>query len=255
MPHLARKKSASGYYHVVPKGQSDQIIFESDADRRYYIHLLDKAKEEMHIHIYAYCLMSNHVHLIFEDPEDKMAKALKYVHERYGHYFAEKTGRIGGVFSTPFWSEPIETEEYLLCAVRYVHANPAVAGICPASIYEWSSARDYLGKRKGIADTEKVLNLMGGLDWFIQFSKPQNWTLLPFKDSRLRRHLTDDEALQIAKNIVGSKLTCLKQCSVRDRIGAIQKLSAAGFSAVLIKRLTGLGRREIESTIACATKG
>ena len=246
MPHLARQKSESGYYHVIPKGLGDQIIFEDDADRHFYIQLLGEAKVETKIKIHAYCLMSNHVHLVLEDANDKMAHALKYVHERYGVYFANKTGRRGGIFGKHNWSEPIETDNYLLCAVRYVHANPAAAGICAASVYEWSSALDYLGKRaNGITDTDMVLGMCGGVNGFVQFSKPRNWTLLPFEGSRLKYHLSDDEALCIAKGIAGETVVSLKACEIEERHKAVKALFTQGFSKDRIARITGLGRKEI----------
>ena len=246
MPHLARRKSESGYYHVVPKGLGDQIIFEDDADRQKYVDLLGEAKEETGIRIHAYCLMSNHVHLVLEDTDDKMAEMLKYVHERYAVYFSNRTGRKGGVFRKPYWSEPIEKDAYLLCAVRYVHANPAAAGICAASAYRWSSARDYLGRREyGITDTDMILGMCNGVEEFIRFSQSRNWTLYPFEGSRLKYHLSDDEAVRIAKGIVGERVVSLKTCEATERRKAVMALSAQGFSIDRITRLTGLGRREI----------
>lgn len=250
MPHLARQRSASGYYHVVAKGLGDQIIFKDDADRRLYISLLGEAKAETGIRIHAYCLMSNHVHLILEDTDNKMAAALKYVHERYATYFAEKTGRKGGIFRKPYWSEPIETDAYLLCAVRYVHANPAAAGICAASTYEWSSVRDYLGKRvSGITDTDMVLAMCNGVRGFIQFSQAENSTLLPCEGSRLSHHLSSDEMFRIAENIVGDNLTTLKACDAVTRKEAVKKLVSREFSLRAISRMTGLGRNELADMI------
>ena len=155
MPKAARVKSASGYYHVVPKGIADQLIFENDLDRNMYLELLRKAKVETGVKLHAYCLMSNHVHLVVEDEHDKLSEFMKYVTERYAMYYAQQIGRTGGIFRKPFWSEPIESDEYLLCAVRYVHANPAAAGICPASQYEWSSAKDYLGMETEIRSSRQ----------------------------------------------------------------------------------------------------
>ena len=138
MPHTARRKSESGYYHVVSKAIADQIIFESDVDRRYYLKLLEEARADVACEVLAYCLMSNHVHLVVKDTFGSLSAMMKHVDERYGTYVADKTFRSGGIFKKPFWSEPINTDEHLLCAVRYVHANPAAAGICAASAYEWS---------------------------------------------------------------------------------------------------------------------
>ena len=246
MPHTARKKSASGFYHVVPKGQGDQIIFDCDSDRQKYIRLLKEAKTETDVRIHAYCLMNNHIHLILEDENNSMSEALKYVHERYGAYFADKTGRKGGIIHNPFWSEPIEADSYLLCAIRYVHANPVAAGICPASAYRWSSVRDYLDRNKnGITDTERVLDLLGGVEGFIQFSQSQNLTLLPFAGSKLKRHITDDEAKRVARLVVGENVGHLKTCDASIRTEAVRTLGERGFSVQQIARISGLGRREI----------
>lgn len=245
MPHQARKKSGTGYYHVVPKGMHDQILFSSDADRQNYVDLLGKAKIENGILIHAYCLMDNHVHLVVEDTQDQLASFVKQVHEHYGMYFANKTGRQGGIFQRRYWSEPIDKESHLLSAVRYVHANPAVAGICPASIYEWSSAKDYLG-RDGISDARTVLDMCGGLDGFIDFSRSSNWTAVPFPGSRLKRHLTDSEAAAIARTVLGTDGLLLGSEDAASRKQKLMTLYAQGFTISQLVRLTGLGRKEIE---------
>lgn len=244
MPHGARRRSESGYYHVVSKGINGQDIFECDADRQLYVRLLAKAKDKTGILIHAYCLMSNHVHLVLEDRTQRLADFVKYVHERYGAIFSQQYGRIGGVFSKLYWSEPIETDEYLLCAVRYVHANPANAGICRAAAYEWSSAKDYLG-RKGIVHTAMVLDMCGGVEGFIRFSQPQNTTLLPFPGSGLKRHVTDDEARIVAEKILGYSPGKLATKDKAERNQGIALLKQRGFWEQLIVRLTGISRYAI----------
>jgi REP element-mobilizing transposase RayT len=249
MPHRARTRSGSGFYHVVPKGIGDQIIFEDDDDRTLYVQLLAEAKRETGIKLHAYCLMSNHTHLVVQGPHDTMSAAMKYVHERYAKWYAEKIGRTGGILRKPFWSEPIEKDEYLLCAVRYVHANPANALICKAAAYEWSSAKDYLG-RVGIADTSMVLDMLGGRKGFIEFSQPKNSTLLPFPKSRLSNHESDDEMLQIARVVLGENphLLITHDKATRDR--GIALLASRGFARNQIMRLTGAGRRTVERCMA-----
>lgn len=241
MPKAARVKSASGYYHVVPKGIADQLIFENDLDRNMYLELLRKAKVETGVKLHAYCLMSNHVHLVVEDEHDKLSEFMKYVTERYAMYYAQQIGRTGGIFRKPFWSEPIESDEYLLCAVRYVHANPAAAGICPASQYEWSSAKDYLGRETEITDTGTVLDMLGGRDGFVEFSKASNATACPFPGSRLTNHLSDDEALAIAKAVLGDTSVNLAACDRGVQSAGIVELFQRGFSVPQITRITGVG--------------
>ena len=88
MPKAARKRSASGYYHVVPKGIAGQTVFGDDQDRHMYLKWLAETKDETGLVLHSYCLMGNHVHLAIEDPSDRLSEAMKYVHERYGMYYA-----------------------------------------------------------------------------------------------------------------------------------------------------------------------
>ena len=243
MPHEARKKSESGYYHVVPKGIADQILFLDDADRELYVRLLADASKAVDVLVHAYCLMSNHVHLVMEDPNDELSGFMKYVGERYAMHFAEKTGRRGGVFRKPFWSEPIKSNEHLLSAVRYVHANPAAAGICSAKDYSWSSMHDYLGKRNGLAHTATILDMCGGVEGFLQFSDASNDTAAPFPGSRLRAHLSDDEAAVIMRHILGDSLDLnLSRYSLEIRRQAVAKLLDRGFSTTRIARICGVSQ-------------
>ena len=247
MPHQARKISESGYYHVVPKALGGQIVFEDDADRTEYLELLRQTKDETGLRLHAYCLMSNHVHLIVEDPNaNGLGCAMKYLHERYGMYFAERSGRTGGVFLKKLWSEPIERDEYLLHAVRYVHANPAVAGICPASAYRWSSVQDYLGRGEGLTDTQTVLEMLGGVKGFIAWSQMKNSTAFPFPGSHLRRHLNDEEALRLCKSILGGSIPALSEMSRDERNTILSLLHERGLGIAQLSRVTGLGRHAIE---------
>jgi len=239
---MARKKGESGFYHVVPKGISDMLLFENDGDRALYLKWLKEAKEKTGVLVHAYCLMSNHIHLVLEDPHDDMAEALKHVHERYGAYYAEKTGRRGGIFRRPFWSEPIENDSYFLCAIRYVHANPAAAGICSASAYAWSSVKDYLGRRGGLTDTGLALEMLGGREGFIEFSKASNMTAWAFPGSKLKAHLTDDEAVRIAKQILGEQVDSFASMPPSQKDGVVCNLRNRGFSSGQIARILGISK-------------
>lgn len=242
MPHGARAISASGYYHVVPKGIANQILFENDADRSTYLSLLFQAVTQYKLRLHAYCLMSNHVHLIIEDQVGALSEAMKYIDERYGAYYAHKIGRTGGVFRKPFWSEPINDDNRLLCAVRYTHNNPVAAGICRASDYAWSSVSKYLGKL-GACDevtyTGTVLSLLGGRKGFIEFSRADAATALPFEGSKLRFHLKDDEAIRLAVSIIGHDP---RTGTTTDDVRLLKK---RGFSQAQITRITGLGANQV----------
>ena len=249
MPRAPRKQSESGYYHVVPKGIAGQTIFGDDQDRRLYLKWLAEAKDETGFVLHSYCLMGNHVHLAIEDPSDRLSEAMKYVHERYGMYYAEKIGRYDGIFRKPFWSEPIEDDSRLLCTVRYIHANPAAAGICHASEWPWSSVGDYLGRDAsesggpafpGLAETSVALDLLGGRKGFVEWSLPAKSTALPFSDSTLKNHLTDDEAIRLAADILGHDPR--KGCTPEEA----KLLLARNFSVRQIERVAGVSRYRLQ---------
>lgn len=241
----ARKLSESGFYHVVSKGEADQALFYSDDDRRRYVLDLGGVCEEYGLLLRSYCLMSNHVHLLVEDVDTALSAAMKELNERYAMYFKRLTGRTGHVFKNRFWSEPVEDEAYLLCAMRYIHANPAVAGICKAAAYPWSSARDYLG-REGIANTELLLDMLGGRDGFIQFSRNEPLPAVAFEGSRLSAHLTDDELRRVAQEVVGD-CDSLQSLGRDEQITALKRLLKCGFSRMEVVRATDLTKHFVYS--------
>lgn len=254
MPHTARKKSESGFYHVVPKGIADQIIFEDDADRHLYLQLLSKAAGNSGILVHAYCLMSNHVHLIVEDRGDNLSDCMKYLHERYAMHFAKVMGRTGGVFRKPYWSEPIETDPYLLCAIRYVHANPAAAGICKASVYRWSSMGAYLEDGDGITTTGLILDMAGGKEGFLEFSDASNSTALPFPGSRLKGHLSDEEALRLAREVLEMDDVNLARLQPSVRREKLEKLRDHSFSVRQLSRICGISTATINKALSWGSR-
>lgn len=250
MPHGERKKSETGFYHVVVKGDGGQILFEGDGDRKRFLEELKRAKADHGIAVHAYCLMSNHVHLLVEDAgegRDGLGPFMKQLCERYAMHFRKRTGRVGHVFQGRYWSEPIGSDEYFLACLRYIHANPEPAGIGPASGYTWSSYSEYAGKPGfGVASTELALGLLGGPSGFESFQENGGAFARAFPKSSLVRHLSYDELLRIAKNVLGEETFArLKEMDPDERAENLRMLAAAGFTESQIARLTGIGRSSI----------
>ena len=88
----------------------------------------------------------------------------------YALYFNKRHGRDGHLFQGRYKSIPIESDEYYLTVLRYIHQNPEKARICQTSDYPWSSYRSYV-RGRGLAHTEFALSLLGGVDSFIEFHK------------------------------------------------------------------------------------
>lgn len=260
MPHARRKKGESGFYHVVTKGDGGQIIFESDADRARYLEVLVDALGENKVKLHAFCLMSNHTHMLVEDREDGLSAFMKLLNETYARYYSKKTGRVGHVFQARYWSEPVENEMHFLAVLRYIHANPEAAGMCRARDYPWSSYRAYVlsgekegrGEKRGAEDvasfveTELALSVLGGVEVFERFSASGACSARPFPSSKLSKHLTFDELFNVALRLLGRDvLNGLKAMDPPDRAPYFMQLLRAGFTVSEIARVTGIGRASI----------
>ena len=249
MPRSARVKSESGFYHVIAKGSGGQLLFEGPADYLAFLDLLRRACEKSGVSVLAYCLMSNHVHLLLEDPDDHLSSMMQSLMTGYAQRFNAVGGHIGHVFQQRFKSQPIEDDTYLLQAARYIHNNPAKAGICPGDEYRWSSYREYVGGMADVADTALLLDMCGGLEGFLAFSVADGEDRYGF-GQRLR--ISEAEARDIAARVLGEIAPAdLKTVERQRRNALLFDLRKAGLSVRQIERLTGIGR----GTVAKATKG
>lgn len=246
MPHSARKKSETGFYHVVVKGSGDQIIFENDADRIRFINEMAQSSKDHAVEIHVYCLMSNHAHFLVNDPARNISTFMKQINERYAMYYAYRTGRSGHVFQARYWSEPIACDAHFLSVLRYIHENPEAAGICRAKDYKWSSYQAYL-LGSPFVRTDLALDLLNGPEGFEAFHERRASCVRPFPNSTLINHLTYDELVRVAENVIGrDTLIGLKKLKLVARSEAIAKLLSAGFTESQIMRLSGVGRWAVQ---------
>ena len=170
MSRIARQIAESGFYHVIFRGNGKQLLFEDDVDRSCFLQLLRDKASENDVAIIAWCLMSNHAHLLLDDPSQKLSHSMHALATAYAKRYNEKTGHVGAVFQGRFASIPISNECQMLQAVRYIHENPAKAGISSVDAYPWSSYREYVGV-SCIADTRRVLDMVGGREGFKHFCR------------------------------------------------------------------------------------
>ena len=127
MPRIARVVALGYPHHITQRGNYRQKIFSTDADREKYIALLNEERKQYGLTILAYCLMSNHVHLIVvPEHDDTMGKVFKYVNMRYSQYYNKKIGAGGHLFQGRFFSSVMD-ERYLIACSRYIERNPVRA--------------------------------------------------------------------------------------------------------------------------------
>jgi len=146
MPRAARVVFEGVVHHITQRGNYRQNIFEDSADRKNYIEFVSEYSRKYQIKIYAYCLMTNHVHFLAAPlRRDSLAMTFKYANMRYSSYFNKKNRRSGHLWQGRFYSCPLH-HDHALEALRYVERNPVRAKMVRLPWeYEWSSAREHVG--------------------------------------------------------------------------------------------------------------
>lgn len=141
MPRQPRLVVAGYPHHLVLRGNNRSAIFYKDRDRHIFIDCLRQAKVKTKSKIYAYCLMTNHVHLLVEpSTEDGLGNMVQSLGRRYVQYINQTYKRTGTHWEGRFKSSLVSKDEYLLACSRYIELNPVRAKIVedPRN-YPWSS--------------------------------------------------------------------------------------------------------------------
>jgi len=129
--------------HIVQRGNNRATCFFAAEDFDRYLRFLLRAAGEEHCRVHAYCLMSNHVHLLVT-PGDHSACArfMKVVNQRYAQHLNRTHERSGTPWEGRYRSNVVHSMRYVLACYRYIELNPVRAGIArhPAD-YPWSSYR------------------------------------------------------------------------------------------------------------------
>lgn len=154
MPRISRPVAVGYPHHITQRGNYRQTVFESDDDYLQYLQWLQQYSRKYSLKIWAYCLMSNHVHFIAVPMENaSLAKTFHVLHMRYSQYINQNRGAVGHLWQGRFYSCALD-ETHLYAAARYVENNPVRARIVEKPHdYKWSSARSRICK-----ETDPVLS-------------------------------------------------------------------------------------------------
>lgn len=165
-----RERSESGFYHVFQRGVSLFDIFEDDEDREFYLNRLKRYAAEFDVDIHAWCLMSNHTHLLLKSDFDALSSMMRKLGACYARRFNFRHKRSGPLFEGRFGSKPINTDIQFLSVVRYIHRNPVFHEESAAlGDYPWSSYGEYVTAAPQICKLALALELTGSVEQFIRF--------------------------------------------------------------------------------------
>lgn len=254
MARQAREVSGTGIYHVMMRGINRQNIFEDDEDYTRFMELLyqmvcpvdDKGQTlPSRCIIYAYCLMTNHVHLLIRDGSESLAEVIKRICTSYAQYYNKKYLRFGHLFQDRFKSEPVNDNAYFFTLLQYIHQNPVAAGITTdVTSYQWSSWGEYERAGNGIqsvCSTKAVLSRVALDDLRALVNEPLPKTVMVLDYDNGSSIKTDDEMKEFFVSSYGLKNPMDLQLYSRDRRNDILR-SAKEFGATIrqLVRLTGL---------------
>jgi putative transposase len=143
MPRIARIVGIGYPHHIIQRGNNRQKIFFDQEDRRLYLKWLRKYCLECGCTIHAYCLMSNHVHLLIVPQYNySLAKIMQKLSLRFTQHINKKYNRTGRLWECRFYSALVDKESYLWSIGRYIERNPVRAKIVSKpDEYRWSSAK------------------------------------------------------------------------------------------------------------------
>lgn len=148
MPRLARLVVPDVALHVIQRGHDRQSCFREDTDRLVYLVLLSDCLKKSGCALHAYCLMTNHVHLLLTPPDAKAcATLMRNLGQRYVQYFNRRYERSGTLWEGRPHSCLVDSSRYVLACYRYIELNPVRAGMVSApATYKWSSHEANAGR-------------------------------------------------------------------------------------------------------------
>jgi putative transposase len=170
VPRIARFVCPGLPHHVTQRGNRRAQVFFSDADHQTYLALLREYTTRHQVAVLAYCLMSNHVHLVLlPAARDSLQLALRHLHVRYAQRINRAMSWRGHVFQGRYFASALD-ERHRWAAIRYVERNPVRAGMVErAEDYPWSSAAAHCGLRNDTVLTDDC-------DWQGQVAGVGNWS-------------------------------------------------------------------------------
>jgi len=163
MPRRPRLHVPGGVYHVILRGNHREPLFGADRDRGYLNALVGDVTGRFGLRIFAYCWMTNHLHLALQVGDTSLSEPMKRLAMRYSRHIHRDAGQVGHLFERRFRAILVDADSYLKSLVRYIHLNPVVAGmVAEPMAYRWCSHRDYLGRPTvPWLDTDFVLEMFG----------------------------------------------------------------------------------------------
>lgn len=148
MPRIGRVVAPNMPHHVVQRGHNRNAVFVDDCDYFYYLDTLRKWTKQLQVKVYAWCLMTNHVHLLLDPGDDikSIGLLMKRLAGRQTRFVNKQEKRTGSLWDGRYKMSIVDSDQYFLQCCRYIELNPVKAKmVIRPENYRWSSYRENAG--------------------------------------------------------------------------------------------------------------
>lgn len=237
MARLPRRSSSSKIYHIIFRGINKQVIFHEEEDYQKLLDILSFLKNDMKFEVYAYCLMSNHVHMLIKEADFlQISIILKRLLIRYVSWYNKKYQRTGKLINDRYLSMPVMKDGYFLNVVRYIHQNPVKINL-PLD-YEWSSFNSYMNNEENsIIDAEFVFSMISK-DKFRKFNLEEEKQIFEPSEKIVP---TDNEVWNYIKKVYDIEPINISKMEKLDKNKILKELKIL-YSTRQLSRVTGISK-------------
>ncbi|BBM82772.1 transposase [Candidatus Uabimicrobium amorphum] len=155
----------NGLFHITTRCDNKNFYFQEEEDFRQYLNIVDRAREKYAFKLHAYCLTSNHVHLLISTPtENNLSKLMQYINGLYARNYNHRHKRTGHFWGERFYSTIIQSETHLLNTIFYIELNMTRNGVTRhPKEWKWSSYNQHTkGEGPIVIDFHELYLNLGG---------------------------------------------------------------------------------------------
>lgn len=263
MGRRLRQSWAGGLFHVMNRGVARQPVFFDDSDRVEFGRRLAALHVDFGVETVAYCLMTNHYHLLLRPTAGRLSDAMQHLGSVYTRHTNARIGRDGPLFRGRFASVPVTSDAQLFRTVRYVHRNALdLPGVSKVERYRWSSLRAYLGLRRvpSFVNVDLVLGVWTSQAAFLaaHYDEPETVELASVAElDELIGHQLTIEALgrpgpesPLSMGVVRTLVIDRGRESVKRFADEVFATSSARYSAVSRARAKATAEPRIDRVVA-----
>ncbi|MDP3301993.1 MAG: transposase [Sulfuricurvum sp.] len=140
-----------GHYHIINRGVERRVIYLEPEDYEFFLDLLHKVSKDYEIIVHAFCLMTNHYHLLIETKKNNLSKAIQYLNDKYTKFFNKKYTRSGHLWQGRYKSYALYDDTHFWIVAKYIEQNPIKANMVKQidvykyqSFFQWKYKHKYL---------------------------------------------------------------------------------------------------------------